>query len=96
MTEPQIPSYRFKKMILALDPQDREQTLIDLANWLNRPERNDPYGNNHVLSGWLQNLVPIAKLPVDVIVRDNAWNSASQFNTYPVFRSIVDKGLDIQ
>lgn len=94
MTEPMIPSYRFKKMILALDLQEREQTLIHLANWVNDPTNR--YGNNPVLSGWLQSLVPIAKAPVDLIVRDTAWNCASQFNAYPMFRMIVDKGLDVQ
>ena len=98
MTEPMIPSYRFKKMILALDPQEREQVLLNLVSWVNHPDRTNPHGNNHVLSGWLQNLVPIATLPVDVIVRDKAWNSASQFNNthYPLFRTIVNNGLDVQ
>lgn len=98
MTTPKIPSHRFKKMIVEkIEASQREQTLTTLQNWVNSQQTvESSNGQAGVLSNWLGQLVSIARLPTKEFSAHTHWNSANQFNTYPLFRTIVDKGLDVQ
>jgi hypothetical protein len=92
MTDAQTPSVRFKNMVMELGPSRWSLKLTDLSRWAR--SQNTASNSTEALSCWLDELANWSNgLTASEFTKITLWSRAHLFNTDPLFRTIVNRGL---